>query len=159
MLNKRLLSLVIDVKKYIAKIVFFQWLSLVCNIAITFFICRFLNFCLINKTVTDSIIFQTIFVILICIIFKSVFTKMSVTTSTILSQKAKSTLRNLIFNKLVKIGISYKNYISTAETVQVSIEGIEQLEIYFSQYAPQIFYSLVSIVTLFVILSFVTLKT
>ena len=42
--------------------------------------------------------------------------------------------------------------------VQVSTEGVEQLETYFGKYLPQLFYSLIAPVTLFVILSRVSLK-
>ena len=50
-------------------------------------------------------------------------------------------------------------YTSTSEAVQVSVEGVEQLEIYFGKYLPQFFYSMLAPITLFAVLSFINLKS
>lgn len=47
---------------------------------------------------------------------------------------------------------------SSSEVVQVSTEGVEQLETYFGKYLPQLFYSLIAPLTLFIILCRVSLK-
>ena len=59
---------------------------------------------------------------------------------------------------MLKLGASYNEQVSSSEVVQVSTEGVEQLETYFGKYLPQLFYSLIAPVTLFVILSRVSLK-
>ena len=56
------------------------------------------------------------------------------------------------------LGASYREHVSTSEVVQMSTEGVEQLEIYFGKYLPQLFYSILAPVTLFIILSFISLK-
>ena len=89
---------------------------------------------------------------------RALFTKININITSRTSQQAKKILREKIFDKLCKIGISYKNYISTAEAVQVSVEGIDQLEIYFSQYVPQLFYSIISVVTLFILFSIFSIE-
>ena len=74
------------------------------------------------------------------------------------SHIVKETLRSRLYKKLSKIGNSYSNEWSTAEIVQLSSEGIEQLETYFANYIPQFFYSLIAPLTLFIIISFMDLK-
>lgn len=51
------------------------------------------------------------------------------------------------------MGASYHEKIATSEVVQLSTEGVEQLETYFGKYLPQLFYSLLAPVTLFIVLS------
>ena len=60
--------------------------------------------------------------------------------------------------KMLKLGASYKEQVSSSEVVQVSTEGVEQLETYFGKYLPQLFYSLIAPLTLFVILCRVSMK-
>lgn len=74
------------------------------------------------------------------------------------SHIVKETLRSRLYKKLSKIGIGYTNKWSTAEIVQLSSEGIEQLETYFASYIPQFFYSLIAPFTLFIIISFMDIK-
>ena len=158
MLNKRLLELIPKVFTYTAQAVFFQWLSLLCNIAFTISICRFINYCFYNKTFNSQILIETLGVTIISILLRALFTKININITYRTSQQAKKILREKIFDKLCKIGISYKNYVSTAEAVQVSVEGIDQLEVYFSQYVPQLFYSIISVITLFILFSIFSIK-
>ena len=70
----------------------------------------------------------------------------------------KRILREKIYEKMLKLGASYSEQVSSSEVVQVSTEGVEQLETYFGKYLPQLFYSLIAPLTLFVILCRVSLK-
>jgi ABC-type transport system involved in cytochrome bd biosynthesis fused ATPase/permease subunit len=74
------------------------------------------------------------------------------------SVDVKRILREKIYEKLLRLGASYRENVSTSEVVQMSVEGVEQLETYFGRYLPQLLYSLLAPVTLFIILSFVNLK-
>ena len=74
------------------------------------------------------------------------------------SHIVKETLRSCLYKKLAKIGNSYTNEWSTAEIVQLSSEGVEQLETYFASYIPQFFYSLIAPMTLFIVISFMDMK-
>ena len=70
----------------------------------------------------------------------------------------KRILREKIYEKMLKLGASYSEQVSSSEVVQVSTEGVEQLETYFGKYLPQLFYSLIAPLTLFIILCRVSLK-
>ena len=74
------------------------------------------------------------------------------------SVDVKRILRDRIYQKLLKLGASYREKVSTSQVVQMAAEGVEQLETYFGRYLPQLFYSLLAPVTLFAVLSFVNLK-
>ena len=70
----------------------------------------------------------------------------------------KRILREKIYEKMFKLGASYSEQVSSSEVVQVVAEGVEQLETYFGKYLPQLFYSLIAPLTLFIILCRVSLK-
>lgn len=75
-----------------------------------------------------------------------------------LSSKAvKKTLREQIYGKLLRLGASYKEQVSTSEVVQVAVEGVAQLETYFGAYLPKFFYAMLAPLTLFIYLSFTSL--
>lgn len=57
----------------------------------------------------------------------------------------------MVYEKLMRFSGSYREHLSSAEAVQISTEGVEQLEIYFGKYVPQFFYSMLAPLTLFVI--------
>ena len=63
--------------------------------------------------------------------------------------------RHPIYRKLLRLGSSYKEKAQTSEIVQISVEGVEQLETYFGAYLPQFFYAMLAPLTLFIVLGFV----
>lgn len=71
--------------------------------------------------------------------------------------EAKRTVRRAVYDKLVRLGPSYREAVPTAKAVQVAIEGTEQLESYFGQYLPQLAYALAAPITLFACLAPVSL--
>lgn len=160
MLNKRLLQLVPNVRAYITKTVFFQWLSLLCSIGATVAICLFINDCLLNG---GSYFYpnavKTIVAVLVFVCLRAVFTKVQVKTATSLSHKAKTVLRKKIFTHLSKMGQNYSQSIPTAEAVQVSVEGVDQLETYFGAYLPQLFYAVIAPLTLFLCISIMDIRS
>ena len=73
------------------------------------------------------------------------------------SRTVKKTLRTQIYEKLLRLGASYSEQVSTAEVVQVAVEGVDQLETYFGAYLPQFFYAMLAPLTLFAVLCFVNM--
>ena len=68
------------------------------------------------------------------------------------ARAVKKTLREQIYQKLLKLGMSYREELKTSEIVQVAVEGVEQLETYFGAYLPQFFYAMAAPLTLFIVL-------
>ena len=154
MINKRLIQAVPESKKYIALNVALQWLSLAANIvmigAIGFFLQK-----LLTKTedVTSIIVLASIAVG--AIIVRFLCTIGAARMSHLSSKSVKKTLRNKIYSELLRLGSSYNSKVSTSEVVQMSVEGVDQLDIYFASYLPQFFYSMIAPITLFVVLCFI----
>lgn len=157
MIKTRLIQLLSHSKKYIVYTVFWQWISLLAQITAVFTIADLLGYVL-NNTLTITHLKSTFFLLLGIIVIRYTCERMSARTSYLASVDVKRILREKIYDKMLKLGASYNEYVSSSEVVQVSTEGVEQLETYFSKYLPQLFYSLLAPITLFIILSRVSLK-
>lgn len=157
MIKKRLIYLLKDSKKYIVYDILFKLLGLFSQIIMVFTITRVIQKAMyLNLTNTDILMF---FIIFCLVLFIRVFSdKMSTRCSYLASCDVKIILRKKIYEKLLKLGTSYRQKVSTAEVVQITTEGVEQLEVYFGKYLPQFFYSMIAPVILFIILSFISFK-
>ena len=149
MMDKRLINTVNDSKKYIAGNVVCQWVSLAANITMMMAVTRLLMQ-LYNKEKTD--IASIAAVIIAAVIIRFVCARLSSKFSYLSSKAVKKTLREKIYEKLLRIGLSYKENVQTSEIVQVAVEGVDQLETYFGAYLPQFFYTMLAPLTLFVVL-------
>lgn len=157
MFSKRLLSICDSSKKWIGLTVLMNWISIICNIALIIFIGTTVDK-LINGNLNLNMISTFIFIIgMLGIRFVANF--LSTKFSLYSSSEVKKTLRSTIYEKLLSLGVNYTNTISTSSTVQIAVDGVEQLEIYFGRFMPQLFYSLVAPLTLFAAMSFISLKT
>ena len=157
MIKKRLIGLLKESKKYIVQNVLWQWMGLLAQIAAIFAIGQLLD-AAIFATVTSGNIFMTGMVCTVSILLRMISDKKATQASFFASADVKKILREKIYEKLVRLGASYKEQISTSEVVQLSVEGVEQLETYFGRYLPQFFYSLLAPITLFAVLSFISWK-
>lgn len=157
MIKKRLIYLLKDSKKYIVYDILFKLLGLFSQIIMVFTITRVIQKAMyLNLTNTDILMF---FIIFCLVLFIRVFSdKMSTRCSYLASCDVKIILRKKIYEKLLKLGTSYRQKVSTAEVVQITTEGVEQLEVYFGKYLPQFFYSMIAPIILFIILSFISFK-
>ena len=156
MVNKRLLSLCDDSKKWIAMTVLMNWISIICNIGIIVYIGNVVDK-LVNNDFNINILTSAIFIIaMLGIRFTCNFlsTKFSSNSST----EVRKGLRAKIYRKLLDLGVNYKDTISTSSIVQISVDGVEALEIYFGRYLPQLFYSLLAPITLFVVVAPISFK-
>ncbi len=154
MMNKRLINVVSESKKYVALNVVFQWISLIANIALMFDIAYLLG-SLQWGTVGKKDLLILGIVAVVTLIVRYVCTIASTRMGYLSSTAVKKLLRKKIYEKLLKIGPSYKESVHTSETVQVAVEGVDQLETYFGAYLPQFFYSMIAPLTLFIVLCFI----
>lgn len=157
MIKTRLIKLLSHSKKYIAYTVFWQWIGLLAQVTAVFTIADLFGYVLEN-TLTMSHLKSTFLLLLGVIVIRYTCERMSARTSYQASVDVKRILREKIYDKMLKLGASYNEYVSSSEVVQVSTEGVEQLETYFGKYLPQLFYSLFAPITLFIILCRVNFK-
>ena len=155
MINKRLIGMVSDSKKQIARNVAFQWVALVANILLILTVAAYLA-ALAEGRVASLPLVLAIAAAMIGVRFFCA--KMATKCSYQASHSVKQVLRRTIFDKLLRLGPSYSSQVATSEVVQVTVEGVEQLETYFGSYLPQFFYSMLAPLTLFVVLAPISLS-
>lgn len=145
MMDKRLLALVPEAMRHVLATVAWQWVGLLGNAAMVWVIARALAALAGGGTVPASAL-----TMLACgIVARAISARLASRESFIASQGVKKTLRRRIYEKLLALGPDYVEAVPTAEVVQLSVEGCEQLETYFGQYLPQLFYAVLAPVTLF----------
>ena len=151
MIDKRLIGMVPENKKYVAGNVLMQWISLAANVVLMMSITRFFaSLYAKNMTGKDFAVFSVIAIMAVAVRF---FCAIGASRMGFLSsKKVKKTLREAIYTKLLKLGAAYKEQIKTSEIVQVAVEGVDQLETYFGAYLPQFFYAMLAPLTLFLVL-------
>lgn len=155
MINQRLIGEVSESKKYIAGNVLCQWTSLAANIMVMAVITRLLGK-MFERTMQSVDLALTLLVAVIAISIRFFAAILSSKMSYLSSKEVKQRLRQMIYEKLLRLGTSYKEQVKTSEVVQVAVEGVDQLETYFGSYLPQFFYAMIAPLTLFVVLCFVS---
>ncbi|CDF97958.1 Putative CydD [Avibacterium paragallinarum JF4211] len=151
MIDKRLIHTVTDSKKWIAITVWWNWLALIGGIisAAAFALC--LQWAWQQKLdLKSAVLFFIVF--LLALLLRVIAGKRAVAASYQASVKVKHQLRTLIYQKLVSMPLNQVQQQSTSSVIQIASEGVEQLEIYFGRYLPQLFYSLLAPLTLFAVL-------
>lgn len=145
MMDKRLLALVPEALRHVLATVGWQWVGLVGNVALVWVIAR-----TASSLVTGVAVPQVAWALLAGgIVLRVVAARLCARESFAASQDVKRVLRRRIYEKLLVLGPGYTEQVPTAEVVQLSVEGCEQLETYFGQYLPQLFYAVLAPVTLF----------
>lgn len=157
MIKKRLVGLMADSKKYIAQNVLWQWLALAASM-ITMLIVGRLFEDGYHGLLTGGRLAAAVCIILAAVMVRTVCSRKAAMASYLAGSDVKKELRKRLYEKLQSLGASYHEQVPTAEAVQVAVEGVEQLETYFGKYLPQLFYSLLAPLTLFAVLSFISVK-
>ena len=158
MINKRLVNTVSESKKYIAGNVVCQWISLISNIIMMASITSLLAKMFYKNATNKDLIF-TFLTAILTVIARFICTTMSSKMSYLSSKMVKKRLREMIYKKLLRLGTAYNEQIKTSEIVQVAVEGVDQLEVYFGSYLPQFFYAMLAPLTLFLVLCFVNIPS
>lgn len=160
MFHKRLVKEFQDNIRYVVGMVATQWVSLIANVVLMFIIANIVaTFVGGNEKVwQDSAAVGVLIIFGVVFLVRAKATSLNTRFSFQASENVKHRLREKVYAKLMKLGPNYRDTVSTAEAVQISTEGVDQLEIYFGKYVPQFFYSLLAPVTLFVIVGLMSMK-
>ena len=157
MIKKRLVGLLSHAKKYIGYQVMWQWIALIAQMGAVFNIAELLE-SVFYGTVAESQVIRTVVVLILCVAVRFLCERMTAAASYKASVDVKKILRQKIYEKMLRLGASYREQVSTSEVMQVCTEGVEQLETYFGRYLSQLFYSLLAPLTLFIVLCRVNMK-
>ncbi len=157
MIKTRLVGLLSHAKKYIVYTILWQWAALLSQVLAVFSIAGLLEH-VVYRTLTGPYIQRTVGILAMAVIIRFICERMGTRSSYLACVDVKRILREKIYEKMLKLGASYREQVSSSEVVQVSTEGVEQLETYFGKYLPQMFYSLLAPITLFIILCRISMK-
>ena len=158
MIKTRLIEQVPSSKKYIALTVLAQWLKTVANIVMIFILSNLLAQILDGKAFDFKRLLPYLGAIAAIMLVRYLCGYASSQTAFFASSEVKKVLRQKMYKKLTRMGASYSEKVSTSEVLQVFVEGVDQLELYFGKYLPQFFFAMLAPITLFAVLVFVSWK-
>lgn len=157
MIDKELFKLIGKNKKYIFIAVALQVLGLVANVGITASIC-WAVYLAITKAEPIIYLYPAICAVT-GIAVRYTMTRLTGDIKDVLGRKVKKDLRERTYNKIVKLGVRSTDGMSMAGLTQVSMEGVEQLDLYYSSYLPQFFFALLAPIILFIICIWIDWRT
>ena len=112
MIDKRLIGMMGDSKRYIAKNVALQWLALAANVAMIFAVSRYLGALYDQLTIGDTMagapnLPLTLGIVAAALLVRAACTRGAAAASYNASRTVKKTLRSAIYEKLLRLGGSY----------------------------------------------------
>lgn len=158
MIDKRLMKEIPQAKSFVMKQVLVMWVALLCNIGLILIIASLLEQSFLKTLKHDGILYSFV-ALCILIALRMLCTRMQTRFSYLASCDVKDVLRKRVYEKLLHLRHTYREQVSTSEVVQLSVEGIDQLETYFGRYLPQFFYSMIAPLTLFFVLVWIDWKS
>ena len=150
MFDKRLMAMCPESKKYIVGNIVCQWTELMMNAVMIFIISTAVEK-LYRREMTANGVLISLGILAGVLVIRFFMTKELSQMSYLASKTVKRVMREQIYKKILRLGNTYREHATTAELVQESVEGVEQLESYFGQYVPQFFYAFIAPITLFVL--------
>ena len=185
MFDKRLFSLAPGVGRLVAAKAFCQWIGLLSNVVFVVTVVVMLSpvLAVVESafdpmfSMGDSGLLPRMFVglgyggfsaetyigcvlaIVVCAVLRFLMMRAAAYFGAEAAERVKLALREQLFNKMLAIGPSYSQHISTADVVQSAGEGIEQIQSFFELFLPQLFYAILAPVTLFFIVAPINMPT
>lgn len=185
MFDKRLFSLAPGVGRLVAAKVLCQWVGLLANVVFVVTVVVMLSPALAVVesafdpmfSMGDSGLISRLFIgfgyggfsaetyvgcvlaIVVCAVLRFLMMRAAAYFGAEAAERVKLALREQLFNKMLAIGPSYSQHISTADVVQSAGEGIEQIQSFFELFLPQLFYAILAPVTLFFIIAPINMPT
>lgn len=153
MIDKKLLALLGHNKKYIFYAVGLMIVGLFANLAITASICYAIQYAAeytFSGSNAQGFILPAVIVI-IAMAIRYVTSRMIGNLKDTLGRNVKKDLRQKIYDKIIKLGVRTTDNMSMAGLTQLSMEGVEQLDLYYSAYIPQFFYAMIAPIILFIV--------
>ena len=157
MFHKRLMKEFKENRNMTAGMVAAQWIMLLANAVLLLETAVFTAAAFRNEAAAEKAV-RLAGILVFVLVVRGCMSYMNSRLSFEASRRVKSRLRDMIYEKLMCLGSGCRERLKTSEAVQISTEGVEQLEIYFGKYIPQFFYSMLAPVTLFIIVGSMSLR-
>lgn len=158
MFDKNLVRLLGEKKKLLVYVILLMFVGLVLNLALTFSFVSGLFYAFELPNIKPIMFLTPGLVFVFALIGRFLISYFTGVMKDSLGREAKKQLRRQIYDKILSLGVESTNHLSMASLTQVSVEGIEQLDLYFSVYLPQFFYSMIAPFILFIICAFIDWK-
>lgn len=153
MFDKRLMQMCPESRKYIVGNILLQFLELCLNAGMILIIAYSVQKLYEHAWGARELIVPI--AAIACTVAARFFTtRYAARMSYLASRTVKRVMRERIYEKLLRLGMTYREHVTTAELVQESVEGVDQLESYFGQYVPQFFYAFLAPAALFFLFGF-----
>ncbi|WP_137653193.1 ABC transporter ATP-binding protein/permease [Bifidobacterium moukalabense] len=178
MFDKRLFSLAPGVGRLVAAKVLCQWVGLLANIVFVFTLVHLLEYLLFGTEITvlsgriigladhfgstglpGEALAAYAIVIVFAMVIRFLMLRSAAYFGTEAAERVKLALRERLFNKMLALGPSYSQRVSTADVVQSAGEGIEQIQSFFELFLPQLFYAILAPITLFLFVAPINMPT
>lgn len=157
MIDKALFKLIGKNKKYVFIAVLLQALGLIANVGITASVC-WAVYRITVKAEPLTYLYPALCAVA-GIAVRYAMTRLTGDVKDVLGRKVKKDLRERTYDKIVTLGVKSTDGMSMAGLTQVSMEGVEQLDLYYSSYLPQFFFSMLAPIILFVICVWIDWRT
>ena len=157
MIDKELFKLIGGNKKYIFIAVLLQAIGLIANVAITGSVC-YAVYLLTQNAEAVKFVYPLISAAA-GIIVRYICSRATGDIKDKLGRSVKKDLRERVYDKIVKLGVKTTDGMSMAGLTQASVEGVEQLDLYYSSYLPQFFFAMIAPVILFLICVWIDWRT
>ena len=158
MFDKELLALLGGDRKYVLRIVICNLLTTMVNLLFAMSLCQLMN--LLLGGADDMTSYRAWFgIAFLAVMLRYVLSRLAGHFQAVLGSHAKEMLRGKIYQKLAKLGVRETNALSLASLTQVAVEGVEQLDLYYSTYIPQFFYAMISPFILFALMMLICIPS
>ena len=154
MFNKKLFNELRSEKIQILKLLLIKIIQMATNVAMIFLIGKS-----IESVINANFSGLKYIILMLLIIGLNIFLiKIEASISYKASYRIKNTLRERLMKKVFSFKMEYGSKISISEVINLGVEGIEQLNLFYSALLPQLLFSLIGPLILFFILSFLNFK-
>ena len=154
MFNKKLFNELKSEKLQILKLLLIKILQMTTNVAMIFLIGKSIE-ALISSSFSGS---KFILFMLLIMGLNIFLIKIEASISYKASYRIKNNLRERLMKKVFSFKMEYGSKISISEVINLGVEGIEQLNLFYSALLPQLLFSIIGPIILFCILSFLDFK-
>ncbi len=152
MLKNRLIFLTDQAKKYILLGVLFRELGLIAQIVSVFQIGDIL-YATIRQTMTNQLLYRVAAVCAVCFILQTVSARMCAKMQAASVTDIKRNIREQIYDKIISLGVSYREKVSQAEVIRLCTDGVDEIEAFYEKFLPQLILSITAPITLCVFMA------
>lgn len=162
MVDKRLFTLVPGVRRLVIAKIVWLWVGLLADIALAASLVMIVA-PLVGRhgpiAVPASDIWAWIAVFAVTAIIRFVAHRFATALGTLAAERVKLGLRSALYRKMLSLGPSYAQHTRTSDVVQLTGEGVDQVQSFFESFLPQLGFAILAPLTLFAVIAPINMPT